>query len=298
MRATSCWENSGLRVSELCLGTMVFGEEGWGCSRGEAERILKTFAEAGGNFIDTADFYSNGRSEQYLGELLGADRDSFVLATKYSLTRNAADPNAAGNHRKNLVRAVEASLSRLRTDYLDVLWLHQWDFFTPITEVLRALDDLVRAGKVLYLGISDTPAWVVSRANTLAEERGWTPFVATQLEYSLVERTVEREYVPMCQALDIAITAWSPLGMGVLSGKYADDKANGRLAGRPGAISDRNRAIAEAVAEVATELGAKPAQVALAWRCARPGRGDPCRRCPYRRAAARQSGRGRCRPDG
>jgi aryl-alcohol dehydrogenase-like predicted oxidoreductase len=261
---------SGLRVSEMCLGTMVFGEPSWGCSRDESESILQCFVEAGGNFLDTADFYAGGRSEQFLGEMLANDRDRFVVGTKYSLTRDSSDPNAAGNHRKNLMRAVEASLVRLQTDYIDVLWLHQWDFFTPVTEVLRALDDLVRAGKVLYLGLSDTPAWVVARANTLAEERNWTPFVATQLEYSLVERTIEREFVPMCQMLDIAITAWSPLAGGVLSGKYSDGiPAGARFAQR--APSERQLEIARAAATVATDLDTTTAAVALAWVRSRPG---------------------------
>ncbi len=267
--------NSGLRVSELCLGTMTFGEDPeWGCSKEESGRILETFAEAGGNFLDTADFYAAGRSEQYLGELLGRDRDSFVLATKYTLARDPADPNATGNHRKNLVAALNASLERLGTSYVDVLWIHQWDFFTPITEVMRALDDQVRLGKVLYLGISDTPAWVIARANTLAEERGWTPFVAMQMQYSLIERSIEREYVPLGQALDVAVTAWSPLGMGLLSGKYANDGVSeGRLANpnRAASRSERGLQIAKVVGEVASELDATSAQVALAWLQARPG---------------------------
>ena len=267
--------NSGLRVSELCLGTMTFGEEGWGSSKEESGRVLQAFAEAGGNFVDTADFYSGGKSERFLGELLGEDRDSFVVATKYTLARHPQDPNATGNHRKNLVQALDASLKRLGTDYVDVLWVHQWDFFTPIEEVMRALDDQVRAGKVLYVGISDTPAWVVARANTMAEAYGWTPFVATQAQYSLVERTVERELVPMAQALDLATTAWSPLGMGVLTGKYAatTSPAEGRLANsqRPNSLPERNLEIARVVGEVAAELGATPAQLALAWLMSRPG---------------------------
>jgi len=267
--------NSGLRVSELCLGTMTFGEEGWGSSKEESGRVLQAFAEAGGNFVDTADFYSGGKSERFLGELLGEDRDSFVVATKYTLARHPQDPNATGNHRKNLVQALDASLKRLGTDYVDVLWVHQWDFFTPIEEVMRALDDQVRAGKVLYVGISDTPAWVVARANTMAEAHGWTPFVATQAQYSLVERTVERELVPMAQALDLATTAWSPLGMGVLTGKYAatTSPAEGRLANsqRPNSLPERNLEIARVVGEVAAELGATPAQLALAWLMSRPG---------------------------
>jgi aryl-alcohol dehydrogenase-like predicted oxidoreductase len=270
---------SGLRVSELCLGTMAFGEDwGWGASKQECSRILQTFAEAGGNFIDTADVYTNGNSERFLGELLGSDRGRFVLATKYTCARDPGDPNAAGNHRKNLVAALDASLERLGTDYVDVLYVHIWDFLTPVGEVMRALDDQVRAGKVLYLGISDTPAWLVAQANTLAEQRGWTPFSAVQLQYSLVERTIEREYLPMAGALDLAITAWSPLGMGVLTGKYANGAAagaDGRLA-RPDVgggriLSQRNHRIAETVSVIAAELAATPAQVALAWLLCRPG---------------------------
>ena len=267
---------SGLRVSEICLGTMAFGEDwGWGASKEECGRILAAFAEAGGNFIDTADNYTDGSAERFLGELLGAGRDGFVLATKYTLARDPRDPNAAGNHRKNLVAALDASLKRLRTDYVDVLWVHIWDFLTPVAEVMRALDDQVRAGKVLHLGISDTPAWLVAHANTLAAERGWTPFAAVQAQYSLVERTVEREFLPMARALDLAIMAWSPLGMGVLTGKYAEGDRDGRLtksdAAGTGLLSDRNQRIADAVGEVAAALGATPAQVALAWLMRRPG---------------------------
>jgi aryl-alcohol dehydrogenase-like predicted oxidoreductase len=267
---------SGLRVSELCLGTMAFGEDwGWGASKEECGRILAAYAEAGGNFIDTADNYTNGSAERVLGGLLGADRDRFVLSTKYTLARDPRDANAAGNHRKNLVAALDASLKRLRTDYLDVLWVHIWDFLTPVEEVMRALDDQVRAGKVFYLGISDTPAWLIAHANTLAEDRGWTRFSAVQVQYSLVERTVEREFLPMARALDLAIMAWSPLGMGVLTGKYAAGGGDGRLtkpdAAGTGLLNDRNQRIADSVREVAAELDATPAQVALAWLMSRPG---------------------------
>ncbi len=270
---------SGLRVSELCLGTMAFGEDwGWGASREECARMLTAFAEAGGNFIDTADVYTNGSSERMLGDLLGADRDGFVLATKYTCARDPRDPNAAGNHRKNLVAALDASLKRLRTDYVDVLYVHIWDFLTPVAEVMRALDDQVRAGKILYLGISDTPAWIVAQANTLAGQHGWTPFSAVQVQYSLAERTVEREYLPMARMLDLAVTAWAPLAMGVLTGKYSDSaSANGdgrltkpEMAGAA-MLSERNHRIAEAVHEVAAALDATSAQVALAWLLTRPG---------------------------
>ena len=193
--------NSGLRVSELCLGTMTFGEDwGWGSSKDESRQILDAFLEAGGNFIDTANMYTNGSSEKLLGEFLEGRRDAAVLATKYTNAMPGTDPNAAGNHRKNMMQAVEASLKRLRTDYIDLYWLHIWDRITPLDEVMRGFDDLVRQGKILYAGVSDMAAWAVARANTLAELRGWTPFIGLQIEYSLLERTVERELIPMAKA--------------------------------------------------------------------------------------------------
>jgi aryl-alcohol dehydrogenase-like predicted oxidoreductase len=216
---------SGLRVSELCLGTMTFGEEwGWGSSKDESRKILDAFFEAGGNFIDTANVYTNGTSETQLGEFLKGDRERVVLATKYTNSRQSNDPNGAGNQRKNMVQAVEASLKRLQTDYIDLYWLHIWDRITPIEEVMRAFDDLVRQGKVLYVGVSDMPAWVIARANTLAELRDWTPFVGLQIEYSLIERTVERELLPMASSLGLGVTAWSPLAGGALTGKYLKDQ--------------------------------------------------------------------------
>src|SRR5271165_6018997 len=212
---------SGLRVSEAALGTMTFGDErGWGSPKAEAQKIYETYREAGGNFIDTANFYTGGTSETFVGELIKGHRDSVVLATKYSSAAPGNDPNAAGNHRKNMMQALEASLKRLRTDYIDLYWVHIWDQITPVEEVMRGLDDLVRAGKVLYTGISDAPAWWVAQANTLAELRGWTPFIGLQIEYNLLERTVERELIPMAKALNIGVTAWSPLAGGVLTGKY------------------------------------------------------------------------------
>lgn len=182
--------NSGLRVSELCLGAMTFGEEwGWGASKEESRRLFDAFAEAGGNFIDTANHYTGGTSERYVGEFIAAERERFVLATKYTLNGRPDDPNGGGNHRKSMVQALDASLKRFNTDYIDLYWLHAWDFMTPVEEVIRAFDNLVRAGKVPYIGISDAPAWIVSRANTLAELRGWSPFVGLQIQYSLIERT-------------------------------------------------------------------------------------------------------------
>lgn len=266
---------SGLRVSELCLGTMTFGEDwGWGASKDESRQIFETFVEAGGNFIDTANGYTDGSSEKIVGELIASDRERFVVATKYSFPgqMNAAsgNPNGSGNHRKNMVQSIEGSLKRMNTDYIDLFWLHAWDFTTPIEEVMRSLDDLVRQGKVLYVGISDTPAWIVSEANTLARCYGWTPFIALQVEYSLVERTPERDLLPMAQAFEMAVTPWSPLAGGVLSGKYNQNNANqqngnGQSSSRGVDIAERSLKIAQIVAQVAEEIGKSSAQVALAW---------------------------------
>ncbi|ACF13441.1 aldo/keto reductase [Chloroherpeton thalassium ATCC 35110] len=268
---------SGLRVSEICLGTMTFGEEwGWGASKAESKKMFDAYAHAGGNFIDTANLYTNGSSEKFVGEFISSasDRAHFVLATKYSLATRKGDPNACGNHRKNLVQAIDASLERLGTDYIDLYWLHAWDFLTPVEEVMRGLDDLVRAGKVLYIGISDTPAWVVSRANMLAELRGWTPFVALQIEYSLIERSAERELLPMARELDLAVTPWAPLGAGLLTGKYTRGNAfpNGtRLKENSPKLNERNLKIAAAVDKVADEIGCSSSQVALNWLRAQAG---------------------------
>jgi aryl-alcohol dehydrogenase-like predicted oxidoreductase len=262
---------SGLRVSEICLGTMTFGEEwGWGSPKDESRKIFEAYTEAGGNFIDTADGYTNGTSEKMVGEFISKERDRFVVATKYSFNACPGDPNAGGNHRKNMVQALEGSLKRLGTDYVDLYWLHAWDSLTPVEEVMRAFDDMVRAGKVLYAGVSDMPAWIIARANTLAELRGWTPFIGLQIEYSLIERTVERDLIPMAEAMEIGITAWSPLSSGLLSGKYSKTAAKESESGRLKKTSfvqlnDRNLAIAEAVVEVAKKVGRTPSQVALNW---------------------------------
>jgi aryl-alcohol dehydrogenase-like predicted oxidoreductase len=221
---------SGLRVSELCLGGMTFGED-WGsmlpgASKEEAKKIFDLFTKEGGNFIDTANVYQKGTSEKYVGEFISSEREKFVLATKYTLTTNPDDPNASGNHRKNLVQSVDASLKRLNTHYIDLLWVHIWDPMTPIKEVMRSLDDLVSSGKILYIGISDVPAWVVSYTDAIAELHGWSPFIGIQVMYNLIERSVERELLPMARALDIGVTAWSPLGGGVLSGKYNTQNTN------------------------------------------------------------------------
>ena len=234
--------HSGLRVSEVALGTMTFGEDwGWGSAKDEARKIYDLYRDAGGNFVDTANVYTNGSSETFLGEFMKGHRASVVLATKYSNAAPGHDPNAAGNHRKSMAQAVEASLQRLRTDYIDLYWVHIWDQLTPVEETMRGLDDLVRQGKILYIGISDAPAWWTARANTLAELRGWSPFIALQIEYSLAERTVERELVPMAQGLNVGVLAWSPLASGLLTGKYhggekgggaSEAKGNGASAGR------------------------------------------------------------------
>lgn len=265
---------SGLRVSELCLGTMTFGEDwGWGATQEESRKMYDTFMEAGGNFIDTANVYTNGTSERYLGEFIASDRERVVLATKYTNGFANNNPNGAGNHRKNMMQSVEGSLKRLKTDYIDLLWLHTWDFMTPIEEVMRAFDDLVRAGKVLYIGISDAPAWIVSQCNLLAELRGWTPFVGLQIEYSLIQRTPERELLPMARALDIGVTAWSPLASGWLTGKYSDgngEEAESRRLDNESMSgfvqqSESNLQIAKAVDRVAQQIGCSSAQVALNW---------------------------------
>lgn len=262
---------SGLRVSELALGTMTFGEDwGWGASREESQKIFEAYANAGGNFVDTAVNYTNGTSEQFVGEFTASDRAHFVLATKYTLFTRHGDPNAAGNHRKNMVQSLEASLKRLKTDYVDLYWVHAWDFTTPVEEVMRALDDMLRAGKILHAGISDTPAWVVSRANMLAELRGWTPFVGLQVRYSLIDRAVERELLPMARALDLAVTPWGALGTGILSGKYNREGGRGRVS-TWGAIDPKKLAIAEEVIRIAGEIGRTPAQVALNWVRQQPG---------------------------
>jgi len=264
--------DSGLRVSEASLGTMTFGEDwGWGSAKDEAQKIYAAYREVGGNFIDTANVYTNGTSERFLGEFMKGHRESAVLATKYSNAAPGTDPNAAGNHRKSMVQAVEASLKRLQTDYIDLYWMHIWDEVTPVDEVMRGLDDLVRSGKVLYVGVSDAPAWWIAGANTLAQLRGWSSFVGLQIEYSLIERTVERELIPMARAFNVAVVAWSPLASGLLSGKYHGErgKAEGRLSGEgmQQFLPEKQRAdrIIAALKSVAGEVGRSMPQVALAW---------------------------------
>jgi len=249
---------------------MSFGDEwGFGADEATSRAVLDAYEAAGGNFLDTANKYHNGQTEQILGCWLQERRDKHVLATKYTLTMDHADPNAAGNHRKNMVKSVEDSLRRLQTDYIDLLWVHAWDEWTPYQETMRALDDLVRSGKVHYIGVSDTPAWVVSAANVTAELRGWTRFVGLQIEYSLLERTVEQELLPMADHFELSVVGWAPLGAGVLTGKYTREGGEESL--RRGANEGRGRTsgkaleIARTVDAVADEVGASSAQTALAW---------------------------------
>jgi aryl-alcohol dehydrogenase-like predicted oxidoreductase len=273
--------NSGLRVSEAALGTMTFGDDwGWGSAKDEARKVYDAFRDAGGNFIDTANVYTNGTSETFLGEFMQGHRQSIVMATKYTNALPGTDPNAAGNQRKNMFQAVDASLKRLQTDYIDLYWVHIWDQITPVEEVMRGLDDLVRQGKILYVGISDAPAWWVSQANTLAGFRGWSPFIGLQIEYSLMERTVEQELIPMAKALNVGVTAWSPLAGGVLTGKYhsqgtsdpAGDPARLNSAMMKDFMPDQQRSerVVAAVKAVANETGHSMPQVALAWLRYRP----------------------------
>ncbi|MFD9735772.1 aldo/keto reductase [Umezawaea sp. NPDC059074] len=268
---------SGLRVSPLALGTATFGNEwGWGSEPDDARTLFETYVERGGNFVDTAASY--GGSERLLGDLTRGRREGLVLATKYSTLRTPGDPNSGGSHRKNLVASVEHSLRALDTDYLDLLYVHVWDAATPGEEVLRGMDDLVRQGKVLYVGMSNAPAWEVSRLQAIADLRGWSPLVALQIEYSLVNRAGERDLIPMAESLGLGVLPFSPLGGGVLSGKYtrADLTPSGERGRKSfnaglGMVTDRTLAIADVVREVAVEVDRMPAQVALAWNLGRPG---------------------------
>ncbi|UYB52559.1 aldo/keto reductase [Xanthomonas sp. AM6] len=273
---------SGLRVSPLALGTMTFGQDwGWGADHAEAKRIFDAYTERGGNFVDTAVNYTNGASERILGALLKDRRERIVLATKFTMARDAANINSGGNHRFNLVRSVETSLRQLDTERIDLFYLHAWDFTTAPDEVMRGLDDLVRAGKIVYAGICNTPAWRVAQMQTLADLRGWSPFVALQIGYSLVERTVEHELLPMAQAMGLGVLPWSPLGGGILTGKYGradltDDNDADVSATRKGVIASsghlnaRALDIADVVGQIAGELGVSRSQVALAWTLQHP----------------------------
>lgn len=256
---------SGLRVSELCLGTMTFGTEwGWGADKKASRKIFDLYANRGGNFIDTANRYTEGTSERWVGEFVKTDRDHFVVASKYTLRDRMGDPNFAGNHRKNMIRSVEESLKRMQTGFLDILWVHAWDFTTPVEEVMRGLEDLVRAGKVHYIGISDTPAWIVSQANTMADLRAWTAFVGLQVEYSLIQRTAERDLLPMAEAFGLTITPWGAMGGGALTGKYLKGE-EGRIKENSARRNDNANRITAKVVEVAEKLAVSPSQVAINW---------------------------------
>lgn len=264
---------SGLRVSELCLGAMTFGEEsGSGASESVSRQIYERYREAGGNFIDTANIYNGGTSERLTGEFIRDERDAVVLATKYSMSMDHSEPNLGGNHRKNMVRSLEASLQRLDTDYIDLYWVHGWDQLTRIDEVMRGLDDLVRGGKVLHVAASNMPAWLVSQANTLAAERNMTAFTAVQMHYNLIERSIETDFFDLCAAQDMAVLSWSPLAGGLLTGKFnrdaAGDTADSRLSKAeygPAMLAEHRLAVAEKLTEMAANLGCSAPQLALAW---------------------------------
>jgi aryl-alcohol dehydrogenase-like predicted oxidoreductase len=270
---------SGLHVSPLCLGAMTFGEDwGWGSSVKDSEAIIDRYLGSGGNFIDTANAYTKGHSEKILGDHVGrhpARRDRIVLATKFLSNLYRGDPNGGGASRKAIVAQCEQSLRRLQTGYVDLYWMHAWDAMTPIDETMRALDDLVTAGKVRYIGFSDTPAWKCAEAQTIAAFRGWAPLVALQIEYSLVERTVEGELVPMARALGLGVTPWSPLKSGVLSGKYKRAAHGKHEAGRGAwatrALGDKTYDIIDELDRIAAELGTTTSRVAIAWVQGRPG---------------------------
>jgi aryl-alcohol dehydrogenase-like predicted oxidoreductase len=279
---------SGLRVSRLSLGTMTFGTEwGWGSDEDTARQLFNTYVDAGGNFVDTADLYTNGTSEILTGKFIAERnlRDRIVLATKFTYNSDPENPNAGGNGRKNILRAVEGSLKRLATDYIDLYFLHTWDCITPAEEVMRTLDDLVRSGKVRHIGLSDTPSWYAARAQTLAEWRGYEPISSLQLEYSLVERNIEREFVPLGLELGMGIMVWSPLASGLLSGKYRPSEGVLSAEGRLGTLkdsqnpafqkfTDRNWKIVAELETVAKELGHSMAQVAVNWTATQPGVGS------------------------
>lgn len=261
---------SGLRVSRMALGTMTFGVGAeWSRSEADSRAVFDAFVDGGGNFVDTANMYMGGESEKMLGKFVASDRDRFVVATKYTnAVPGAHDPNAAGMHRKSLTKSLDASLKRLGLEYIDLYFVHWWDFTTPVEEVHRALDDAISAGKILHIGLSDVPAWVVSRAQAFSDLRGLAPIAAMQLEYSLVQRSIEREHLPLASAHNIGVTAWSPLAGGILTGKYTSEKNDSAkrmdsMQLQP--LDDRNRRIAEAVDSIAKKIGVRQSQVALAW---------------------------------
>ena len=265
--------NSGLRVSELCLGTMTFGEDwGWGASREVSRQIFEAFSEAGGNFIDTSNNYTNGTSESIVGECIAAERERYVVATKYTLrvqTGLQSDANLGGNSRRSLVRSVEKSLKRLNTDYIDLLYLHMWDYTTPVEEVLQTAQHLMMAGKILYFAFSDTPAWVVASALAKAEAHGWPKPVGIQIPWSIRDRGVEREVLPMARANDLAVLPWGLLDGGTLTGKYSAPAADEPR--REASASEAELAAGAAVVRLAGELGRSPAQVAINWVRQQPG---------------------------
>ncbi len=271
--------DSGLRVSPFCLGAMTFGDDwGWGSDVTESEAILSLYLDHGGNFIDTANAYTKGHSETIIGDYLrngSVGRDRIVIATKFFANLFPGDPNGGGASRKSLMAACDESLRRLKTDYIDLYWMHLWDRFTPIEETMRALDDLVQTGKVRYIGFSDTPAWKTAQAQLLARFRGWTPLVALQIEYSLIERTVEGELMPMAQELGLGVAPWSPLRGGVLTGKYTRDNAKTASPGRGSRVTaylnEQTFVIIDELIRIAAALGTTPAAVALAWVQAKPG---------------------------
>jgi aryl-alcohol dehydrogenase-like predicted oxidoreductase len=265
---------SGLRVSELALGTMTLSEDdpwGWGVGADTSREILEAYADAGGNFIDTACNYTDGQSERVIGDFIAGDRDRYVVATKFTLHHHEHpdDPNFGGNHRKNLRRTLEASLDRLGTDYIDLLYLHVWDYTTPLEEVISTLNHVVESGLVHHVGISDSPAWVAAQANQLADHHGWERFVACQFPYNIGRRSPEREVMPYCRYNDVGMTTWSVLGAGLYTGKYTtgDDDPSGRIAG--GDFNDADLAIARCIDDIADELGVPSTQVTLAWTQAR-----------------------------
>jgi len=277
---------SGLKVSPLCLGTMTFGEDwGWGSSESTAHEIFDAYIEKGGNFIDTADGYTNGKSEELNGKFIKSSkmRDKLIVATKFTFNAEPGNPNAGGNGRKNIYRALEGSLKRLDTDYIDLYWLHTWDMVTPAEEVLLTLNDLVREGKIRYFGLSDVPAWYLAKMQTLAEVHSLHRISALQLEYSLIERNIEREHIPAAQEFGLGICPWSPLASGLLTGKYKRDFNGGDSKDRLSVVKDkghagfdklfkeRNWKVVDAVTEVAKTIGKTPAQVALNWVVTRPG---------------------------
>lgn len=267
---------SGLRVSPLALGTMTFGKEwGHGVDEEESRRVFDIYADRGGNFIDTANVYNNGTAEKFVGNFIKGRRQKFVVATKYAINTDSSDPNAGGNHRKNMIHSIDGSLKRLQSDYVDLFWIHAWDQRTPIDEILRGLDALVKQGKILHIGFSDVPAWKVAQANTMADIRGLASFIALQMQYNLLERSIEREIIPMTQELDIAVLAWSPLAGGLLSGKYKRDDIKREMEESDGTrkfsnkqlgmLNEKNIRIIEEISRLAEQIGRTVSQVALNW---------------------------------